>query len=85
MDAYQIRSNDILEELDLSPYTQNNRPANYKLIGFLSHIETSRGGHAIAYIKDGTNWMKFDNERRQLIRFPQDIEGKGVAFLYQKQ
>jgi uncharacterized UBP type Zn finger protein len=80
----KIPFNGILEELDLGPYTQNNQSANYELIGILSHIESLRGGHEIAYIKDGTNWIKFDNERKQQIPSLQDIEGKGIAFLYRR-
>jgi ubiquitin C-terminal hydrolase len=84
VETFGIPLDGILEELDLSSYTRNNQPANYKLIGFLSHIENSRGEHVIAYIKDGTNWIKFDNPKKQQIPSLQDIEGKGVAFLYRR-
>jgi hypothetical protein len=75
---------DIPEILDLCSYGQGNRSVNYGLVGVLSHT-TPRGAHAIAYIKDGVNWVKFDNENRQQIHSLQNIKGQGVTFLYQKQ
>jgi hypothetical protein len=85
IETHPIHLSDIPETLDLGPYTQDNQTANYGLIAVLLHTETPRGRHAIAFIKDGTNWVKFDNENKQQIHSLQNIEGKGITFLYRRQ
>ncbi|MDR0741051.1 MAG: hypothetical protein LBF34_05075 [Puniceicoccales bacterium] len=79
--TYQTTSNDVPEILDLSPYTQDNQPSKYELIGFLSHTTA----HAIAYIKNEANWVEFDNQKKQSIHSLRNIRGRGIIFLYKRQ
>jgi hypothetical protein len=86
VEAYQIHPNDIPEALNLGPYTQNNQSANYRLIGVLVRTKSTKEmSHIMAYIKNGASWTKFDNEDSQQIPSLKNIEGKGMAFLYQRQ
>jgi hypothetical protein len=78
-------SGSISKTLDFSLHTRNNQPTGYELIAVISHEERSRGGHAVAYVKDGTNWVMFDNQGRQSTHSIQDIKGQGIIFLYRMQ
>ncbi|KAI9207417.1 uncharacterized protein BJ171DRAFT_492677 [Polychytrium aggregatum] len=65
----------------------DDRPANYRLVGFISHRGTSTGcGHYIAHIlKEDGQWLIFNDNKVAKVPDIHKAVGEGYIYVYQRQ